>query len=84
MTDIELLTLYLEHNFPTISEESITDSELRAIWLAKAKAWYKDETSTGFRHALVEFRKLQGCRHWSRERTLKQAREAFRRAGLMQ
>ena len=82
MTESELLTLYLEYNYPTISEQSITEPA-RAVWIAQAREWYKDQTSTGFRRALVEFRKLQGCRHWSRERTLKQAREAFRRAGLM-
>lgn len=82
MTDTELLALYLAHNYPTILEESITEPA-RATWIAQARDWYKDQTSTGLRRALVEFRKLQGCRHWSRERTLKQAREAFRRAGLM-
>jgi len=83
LTETELLDLYLENNFPSIRENSITDIELRKIWIAKATAWYKDEVSTGFRRALVEFRKIQGCRHWSKERTLIQAREAFRRAGLM-
>lgn len=83
MTDTELLILYLSENFPSISEQRITDPEMRAIWMAKAKRWYNDRTANGFRKALVEFRKLKRHRIHSDETTLNHAIKALKHAGLM-
>lgn len=82
-SDNEILNAYLAECFPSIAPESITDEFMLEVWHKRAKSWYKERTATGFELALVEFKKLQGCRHWSRRRTLEQAREAFRRAGIL-
>lgn len=84
MTDTLLLTAYLADQFPSIHEATITDPTMREAWLARARKWHKERTATGFERALVEFKALQGCRHWSRKRTLEQAWESFRRAGMME
>lgn len=84
MDNTALLTAYLADQFPSIHEASITDPFMREAWLARARKWHKERTATGFERALVEFKALQGCRHWSRKKTLEQARESFRRAGMME
>jgi len=91
MTESELLTLYLQENFPSIDESTITDETLRPIWIAKAKAWYKEQTASGFGYALMEFRKIRRTnsegkltlKHYSDATTLQQACKALRKAGLM-
>ena len=84
MDNAALLTAYLADQFPSIHEASITDPAMREARLARARKWHRERTATGFERALVEFKALQGCRHWSRKRTLEQARESFRRAGMME
>lgn len=91
MNDNDLLTAYLQNNFPSISETSITDPELREIWLNKAKAWAKQFKATGFELALIEFRRLRKTgtdgaltlRPNSDRATLQMACKALRKAGLM-
>lgn len=82
MTEIDKLIAYLADRFPSIQAESITDPDQQTVWMHRANEWYKDKHATGFRRALVEFQRLQGHRHWSRETTLKHAHTALKIAGL--
>ncbi len=83
MDEHDLLSDYFAENFPRLHESDITDPEMRSIWIAKATTWKKNQTATGFRKALVEFKRLQGLRHHSRSTTLKHAIQALKHAGLL-